>query len=122
MPWSSRGLAAGWSRGRHGLALTAGGRDGLTLTPGGRDDGVEHAEVVQSLGEPGAAGQPVQPGYLIQEGPRLEGEEVVLPVADAGKVHREAPGDIRVGRPDEHLAVPVHRPGRRLVGDRELGG
>src|SRR6476646_8320067 len=76
------------------------GRDGLALPLGGRDDGVEHAEVVQSFGQARAARQSVQAGDLIQEGPRLEGEEIVLPMADAGKVHREAAGDIRVGGPD----------------------
>src|SRR5262245_41153928 len=75
--------AAGWSPGCDGLARPARGLDGLPPSAGGRDDGVEYAEVVQPFGQARAAGQPVQPGDLIQEGPRLEGEEVVLPVADA---------------------------------------
>ena len=43
-------------------------------------------------------GSPVHPGDLLEEGPGLEGEQVVLPVADPGEVHRHAAGDVRVVR------------------------
>jgi len=57
---------------------------------------------------------------LVEERTGLEGEVVVLPVADAGEVHR-SPRAIRVRRAQENLPEPVGRPRRRGVGDRELG-
>jgi hypothetical protein len=49
------------------------------------DDRVQQSEVVRALGERGEAWEPLQPRDLLQEGPGLESEQVVLPVATPGK-------------------------------------
>ena len=55
-----------------------------------------------------------RPGHLLQEGAGLVGEAVVLAEAHARRVHRQAAGDVRVVRADDHAAEAA-APGRALV-------
>ena len=96
------------------VAVTiSGDPDRPVLARARRDDRVQDPQVVQAVGEARAAGQLVQPGDLLEEGARLVDEEVALPMADAGEVHRQAAADVRVLGADEHLPVAVDRAGRR---------
>ena len=56
----------------------------------------------------------VDAGDLLEEGPRLIGESVVLTEADARGIHRQAAGQVRVIGTEDDLPVTVLR-GRRLV-------
>ena len=75
---------------------------------------------MQAVGEIRARRQFVQAGDLVEERPCLEDEQVVLPVADAGEVHRQPARDVRVAWADQDLPVAVYRLRGRAVGDREL--
>src|SRR5690349_9538733 len=67
---------------------------------GGLGDGCQQPQVVQPVLEGRHRREVPDAGHLLEEGPRLEGEQVVLAVADTGEVHREAAGEVRVRRAD----------------------
>jgi hypothetical protein len=75
---------------------------------------------VQAVGESWCGGKPVKAGDLLEEGTRLEYEEVVLPMTDARKVHGQPARDVRVVRADENLPVTVDPPRWGVVGDCEI--
>src|SRR5579859_3918874 len=75
---------------------------------------------MEAVGESGARRQLAQAGDLVEERACLEDKQVVLPIADAGKVHGQPARDIRMARADEDLPVAVNRLWSGAVGDREL--
>ncbi len=80
--------------------------DDLGAVGGGRvHDRAQHAQVVETFFEGRDSGQPVDAGDLLKKSGSLPDEQVVLTMADAGKVHRQSTGDVRVRRAYKHLAV-----------------
>ena len=80
---------------------------------------------MDALGERGTARQGVrlvEAGDLLQEGAGLVDETVVLTETDAGGVHRQTAGDVRVVGSDDHAPVAVGAGGTALVQHQlELG-
>ena len=78
---------------------------------GGLGDGGEQPQVVQPVLEGRHRRQVRHAGDLLEERARLEREQVVLAVADAGEVHRQAAGEVGVRGADRDLAgIPAVGP------------
>src|SRR5664279_751449 len=109
--WDGAGL--GGDRSGNGDGRATRGRRG--------SHGLLDDQVVQAFGEGGTPRRFLQPDDLLEECPRLVGEELLAAVADAGEAHGQAAGDVGMLRVGEHRAVAAGDSGDGAVDEGELG-
>ena len=104
--WTSVCPFGGWRRSGDGRARRWGGwRPGTTASCSCR--------LCRPSANEALRGSSSQPGDLVEEGAGLVDEAVVVPGADAGRVHGQAAGDVGVVDADDDPAEAVGRRARR---------